>query len=626
MLRGSPRPPQRAILSPRSDRRNNATRTAHGLRANPAPVTPGEPLQALRVGDFEFALEPGRTYRIGAGDECDLRIAHPEKIALVVRLDGDAVELTQTATGAAVRLQPNGSASFSGIACALVPDEGHAVLLPDPALRQAAVAACATAESIASMSIPSRRATTDSAFVDMVAVELRRVSWFALSLLLHAILFCVAWVAFGLLPPQQQPPPRYGYEYAALPDEPLVGEPEPLPVVPEPIDAIEPDPVIETPGGSDMNDAPPPPEVEPMPDPLLSSGGARVPRVRAAGSDGNGSRSGNGDSDVLAGGRSSGGFRKTVTDLRRTGLDVVFVFDSTGSMGGSIRATKEGIAQMLDVLRALVPDARFGLVTYRDKGEGEDYLVRTLPLGRDFYAAVNWMQTVDADGGGDLPEAVFAGLRAAFEFDFRRGSKRVVVVAGDAPPHQQETRAIGEAVRRFAADPSSSVHALLTNGTKGTAADAFAAIAKAGRGMCCPIEDQRKLLQQVLTLAFGAEFEKDLDEVQQRLTAERTSPPTWARDLARRGGPELVAALAGEAAPSALVHALLRPQASRAALLDLVAQLASPASGSAARQAAAHVLQIRLGLSSAPVNAENPRPISSSIATELRQRVLTLPE
>ena len=29
-------------------------------------------------------------------------------------------------------------------------------------------------------------------------------------------------------------------------------------------------------------------------------------------------------------------------------------------------------------------------------------MVRTLPLGADFYAAVGFMQTVSADGGGDL--------------------------------------------------------------------------------------------------------------------------------------------------------------------------------------------------------------------------------
>ena len=627
MLRGSSLPPQRGILSPRSCRRNNAHPTADAPRADLLAVTPGEPLLALRVGDLEFALERGRTYRIGSDEECDLRIPHPDPIALVARLTEHGVEVMQAASGAMTMLRLHGSASLSGIECSVALDEGQAVLLPDPALRQLAQRA---RQTVVRKAPQVRRTETPLSFADLMANELRRTPWLVISIALHAALFAIAWVMFGSLPTPERPPARYGYQVAIAADETAVEAPEHPAVVPESLDAIEPDMVVELAGGNEPTDEPPPPDIAPADDPLLSIGGARVPNLRASDGDGNGAGvgagAGSGDGDALAGGKGSGGFRKTVTELRRTGLDVVFVFDSTGSMGGSIRATKDGIAQMLDVLRALVPDARFGLVTYRDKGSGEDYLVRTLPLGRDFYAAVNWMQTIEADGGGDTPEAVFAGLRAAFGLDYRRGAKRVVVVAGDAPPHQKDMRALGEAVRRFSADPSSSVHALLTNGDKGTAADSFAAIAKAGRGVCCPIEDQRKLLRQVLTLAFGSQFERDLDEVQQRLAAERSSPPTWARDLARRGGPDLAAALAGDAAPSALVHALLRPQASRAALLELVAQLSSSTTSNAAKQAAAHVLQMRLSLKAPPVDADNPRPIPSSIAADLRQRVLALPE
>ena len=42
--------------------------------------------------------------------------------------------------------------------------------------------------------------------------------------------------------------------------------------------------------------------------------------------------------------------------------------------------------------------------------------------------------------------------------------------------------------------------------------------------------------------------------------------------------------------------------------------------------AAAHVLQLRLELKVPPIDADNPRPIASSVAADLRQRVLALPE
>lgn len=39
------------------------------------------------------------------------------------------------------------------------------------------------------------------------------------------------------------------------------------------------------------------------------------------------------------------------------------------------------------------------------------------------------------DGGGDAPEAVFAGLVRCLELPWAQGSYRVVILIGDAPPH-----------------------------------------------------------------------------------------------------------------------------------------------------------------------------------------------
>ena len=593
----------------------------------------------MRVGDLEFALERGRTYRIGEGAQCDVRAACGEEIALVIDLLDGAARVTQLSTGAVLLLRSGGSARLSGIECAVVEDVHGAAILPDPTLARDANAhdkqrVAQTIAPVASIASAAQRASnTEATFADMLADELKRAPWLVLSLVVHALLFLIAWVVFGAMPPQKEPPPRYGYEATIAPEPDAMGPATDVPVVAETLEVVEPEPQIEQPGGSEPIDAPPPEEPEASPNLLARIGSARVPSASAVdgtGSNagqgaGSGSSTGAGSGDVMASGKGSAGFRKTVSELRRSGLEIVFVFDSTGSMGGSIRATKDGIANMLDVLRALVPDARFSLVTYRDKGQGEEYLVRTLPLDRDFYAAVNWMQTVEADGGGDAPEAVLAGLREAFRQDFRRGARRVVVVAGDAPPHPRDMRAAREQTLRFAAAPTSAVHALLTNGKHSTAADTFAEIARAGRGECFAIEDQKLLLRKVLTLAFGAAFERDLDEVQQRLAAERSSPPTWARDLARRGGDDLATALAGDSIPSALVHALLR-RPSRAAMLTLVGVLAEQSTSKQAKQAAAHVLQLALELPQCPIDAENPRPIPQALAAQLRQRALALPE
>ena len=66
-------------------------------------------------------------------------------------------------------------------------------------------------------------------------------------------------------------------------------------------------------------------------------------------------------------------------------------------------------------------DARFGLVAYRDHPpQDSTFITRTF----DFTTSRKTMQTnvdwMSAQGGGDGPEAVAAGLKAAYDMDWRK--------------------------------------------------------------------------------------------------------------------------------------------------------------------------------------------------------------
>ena len=125
--------------------------------------------------------------------------------------------------------------------------------------------------------------------------------------------------------------------------------------------------------------------------------------------------------------------------LRRQGLDIVIVFDSTGSMGGEIRQVKSQIQNIGSTLVKLVPKARISLVTYRDRGD--EYVVQTpiLPLTGDLQRVATYLSAVDAGGGGDREEAVQEGLRFAVEENqFRPAARKVILLFGDAPPHAQD--------------------------------------------------------------------------------------------------------------------------------------------------------------------------------------------
>lgn len=123
--------------------------------------------------------------------------------------------------------------------------------------------------------------------------------------------------------------------------------------------------------------------------------------------------------------------------LESLNLDVLFLVDATGSMAdeiNQIQSTIFDVAAQIDALPEQ-PDVRYGLVTYRDRGDS--FVTRTnefTPDVRDFSKNLN---TVFADGGGDYPESLNEGLHHALQSVEWRGpgTVQLIFLVADAPPH-----------------------------------------------------------------------------------------------------------------------------------------------------------------------------------------------
>ena len=122
---------------------------------------------------------------------------------------------------------------------------------------------------------------------------------------------------------------------------------------------------------------------------------------------------------------------------RRVPLDVLFLVDSTGSMAdeiGRIKETLLSISERIDALPSR-PDLRFGMVTYRDRGD--EYVTRMFDFNRDVRRFLRTIEGVRARGGGDYPESVNEALHTAVHRpDWRlNDAVRLVFLVADAPPH-----------------------------------------------------------------------------------------------------------------------------------------------------------------------------------------------
>ena len=122
---------------------------------------------------------------------------------------------------------------------------------------------------------------------------------------------------------------------------------------------------------------------------------------------------------------------------RRVPLDVLFLVDSTGSMADEIERIKETLLSVSERINMLPsrPDLRFGMVTYRDRGD--DYVTRVYDFNQDVRRFLRTIERVNADGGGDYPESLNEALhRAVHEPDWRlNDAVRLVFLVADAPPH-----------------------------------------------------------------------------------------------------------------------------------------------------------------------------------------------
>jgi Mg-chelatase subunit ChlD len=118
-------------------------------------------------------------------------------------------------------------------------------------------------------------------------------------------------------------------------------------------------------------------------------------------------------------------------------LDLAFIVDTTGSMGGLIQAAQKQMVDMVDALATAVDvDMRLGIVEYRDHPPQDSMVYRAYDLTEKLDKAKKTINNLKADGGGDAPEAVFAGIVAACEkLSWRPHARRMAVLVGDAPPH-----------------------------------------------------------------------------------------------------------------------------------------------------------------------------------------------
>ena len=197
----------------------------------------------------------------------------------------------------------------------------------------------------------------------------------------------------------------------------------------------------------------------------------------------------------------------------RPRLEMVFVLDTTGSMGGLLDGAKQKIWSIVNnVLKSPDhPSVRVGLVAYRDHGDA--FVTKITPLTADLDKVYGTLMDYRAEGGGDTPEdvrqALADGVHHAGWSPHARRLAQILFLVGDAPPHDD-----------YGQEPSTLV----------TTAQAVKAGLIVNTIECGPAEDTRVAWQAIARHGEGQFLTVAEDDGVQSL------PTPYDRPLAELGG------------------------------------------------------------------------------------------
>ena len=134
-------------------------------------------------------------------------------------------------------------------------------------------------------------------------------------------------------------------------------------------------------------------------------------------------------------------------------MDLVFVIDTTRSMGPVLRDLALNMRSIVRILERLVPSLRIGVVSYRDRDTGLPPIM-ALPLtdtSRSLDRILGFVGNLDiSPRPSETPqEDVLLGLGRAFTMGLRADAKQTVIVIGDAAEHSEDQARAIQRIRNF---------------------------------------------------------------------------------------------------------------------------------------------------------------------------------
>lgn len=119
-----------------------------------------------------------------------------------------------------------------------------------------------------------------------------------------------------------------------------------------------------------------------------------------------------------------------------TNIEVVFSFDTTGSMYPCLTQVRRKIKETVTRLMSEIPQMKIGIIAHGDYcDEGSTYVIKKFDISSDIDAICEFVQNVEPTGGGDAPECYELVLHEAQSLSWSDNASKSLVLIGDDVPH-----------------------------------------------------------------------------------------------------------------------------------------------------------------------------------------------
>ena len=122
--------------------------------------------------------------------------------------------------------------------------------------------------------------------------------------------------------------------------------------------------------------------------------------------------------------------------MKKESIDIVFSFDTTGSMYPCLGAVRRSIRDTVQRLFQDIDDLRIAIIAHGDYCDADtSYVIKALDFSTDIKEICKFVMNVGPTGGGDAPECYELVLKEARNLSWGSGRNKVLTMIGDDVPH-----------------------------------------------------------------------------------------------------------------------------------------------------------------------------------------------